>query len=304
MDALKVHLKQITHGLPGPIRDIGLSLLGSECYQSLVLDIDETDTECLKLATSKALGVGIIAGSSTVKVPQILKLISSQSATGISFLSYVLETLSMIITLAYSARNGFPFSTYGETALIAAQNVAISLLVLRFQGKSLAATVFVGGLLAVGYALQNESLVDMKTLSYAQAAAGALAVASKAPQIFTNWQEGGTGQLSAFAVSLGETECICDGNLTQTQVFNYLLGSLSRIFTTLQEVDDPLILYGYIAGFVLNVIMAAQMVQPLQPSYVGIDTDLLHLLGLLLEQFCDCSARGRNKSQSRENCNG
>ena len=44
------------------------------------------------------------------------------------------------------------------------------------------------------------------------------------------------------------------------QVFNYLIGSLSRIFTTLQEVDDKLILYGFISGFVLNAIMATQMV--------------------------------------------
>ena len=44
------------------------------------------------------------------------------------------------------------------------------------------------------------------------------------------------------------------------QVFNYLVGSLSRIFTTVQEVDDKLILYGYVAGFVLNAILAAQMV--------------------------------------------
>lgn len=43
------------------------------------------------------------------------------------------------------------------------------------------------------------------------------------------------------------------------QVFNYLAGSLSRIFTTLQEVDDKLILYGFVAGFTLNVILAAQM---------------------------------------------
>lgn len=44
-----------------------------------------------------------------------------------------------------------------------------------------------------------------------------------------------------------------------SQVFNYLLGSLSRIFTTLQEVDDKLILYSFIAGFVLNAVLASQM---------------------------------------------
>lgn len=43
-------------------------------------------------------------------------------------------------------------------------------------------------------------------------------------------------------------------------MFNYLAGSLSRIFTTLQEVDDKLILYGFVAGFALNLVLALQMV--------------------------------------------
>lgn len=44
------------------------------------------------------------------------------------------------------------------------------------------------------------------------------------------------------------------------QVFNYLAGSLSRIFTTLQEVDDKLILYGFVSGFALNLVLALQMI--------------------------------------------
>jgi mannose-P-dolichol utilization defect protein 1 len=43
-------------------------------------------------------------------------------------------------------------------------------------------------------------------------------------------------------------------------VFNYLAGSLARIFTTIQEVDDKLILWGFIAAFALNAVLAAQMV--------------------------------------------
>jgi len=43
-------------------------------------------------------------------------------------------------------------------------------------------------------------------------------------------------------------------------VFNFLFGSLTRIFTTIQEVNDPLILYGYIAGFLFNAVLAFQMV--------------------------------------------
>ncbi|KAL9127649.1 MAG: hypothetical protein Q9217_003517 [Psora testacea] len=242
MNTIRTNLQLITRSLPAPLLKVGLSLLGPDCYKSLVLDINLDDTTCLKLATSKALGLGIIAGSSVVKIPQILKLLNSQSAAGVSFLSYFLETAAFVITLAYSARSGYPFSTYGETALIAAQNVVICLLVLRYQGRTAAASVFLEGLVAAGWALQEEKVVDMGMLGWAQAGAGVLGVASKAPQIWTIWKEGGTGQLSAFAV------------------FNYLVGSLSRIFTTIQEVDDKLILYGFIAGFILNVILAAQMV--------------------------------------------
>lgn len=40
----------------------------------------------------------------------------------------------------------------------------------------------------------------------------------------------------------------------------FCAGSLSRIFTTLQEVDDKMILYQYLVGFLLNAVLAAQMV--------------------------------------------
>ncbi|KAL2061131.1 hypothetical protein VTL71DRAFT_7404 [Oculimacula yallundae] len=242
MDSLRSALQPITHNLPAPIHDLGVSILGESCYKKLLLDIDIESSECLKLAISKGLGIGIIGASSIVKVPQILKLIKSRSASGISFLSYLLETSAYLISLAYNVRQEFPFSTYGETGLIMVQNVAIAVLVLHYSGKASTAGLFVAALATGAFTLFSKNIVDMKTLGYLQAGAGALGVAAKLPQILAVWQEGGTGQLSAFAV------------------FNYLLGSLSRIFTTLQEVDDKLILYGFIAGFALNAVLATQMV--------------------------------------------
>lgn len=199
--ALRSILIPITRNLPKPISDAATQLLGDSCYRSLVHDLTITDSVCLKLAISKALGIAIIAASSIVKIPQLIKLINSQSASGISFLSYLLETVSYLVTLVYNVRNQFPFSTYGETALIAVQNVAISILVLQFSGQGPMAAVFVAGLAAAGYALYNEGLVSLELLQYFQAGAGLLGVASKLPQIITIFREGGTGQLSAFAVS-------------------------------------------------------------------------------------------------------
>ncbi|KAK3217526.1 hypothetical protein GRF29_1g3309996 [Pseudopithomyces chartarum] len=203
MDALRSTLQPITHNLPAPLVSTGRSLLGPLCYKTLILDIDPfTHPTCLKLAISKGLGIGIIAASSIVKIPQLLKILNAQSADGISFLAYLLESGSYLISLAYNVRHGFPFSTYGETALILVQNVVIA-------------------------------------------------------------GEGGTGQLSAFAVSVllfsGFLQWGMWVEANIQQVINYLLGSLSRIFTTLQEVPDPLILYNFIAGFVLNAILALQM---------------------------------------------
>lgn len=203
MDAIRGALQPISRNLPTPLYTIGNNLLGPACYKHLILDIDPINhPDCVKLGISKGLGIGIIGASSIVKIPQLLKLINSQSAAGVSFLSYLLETTSLVTTLAYNARQGNPFSTYGESALIAAQNVAISTLVLHYQGKNGVAQLFIAGLAAALYSLFTESLVDAKTLGFLQAGAGVLGVASKLPQIFAVWSQGGTGQLSAFAVRM------------------------------------------------------------------------------------------------------
>ena len=202
MDSLRSALQPITNNLPTPIHDLGVSILGETCYKTLLLDIDLNSSECIKLAISKGLGIGIIAASSIVKIPQIIKLVNSHSSSGISFLSYLLETSAYLISLAYNVRQGFPFSTYGETGLIMVQNVVIAVLVLHYSGKSSTAALFVAGLSTSAVTLFSANMLDMKTLSYLQAGAGVLGVASKVPQILAVWQEGGTGQLSAFAVGL------------------------------------------------------------------------------------------------------
>lgn len=203
MDSIRSALQPLTHSLPAPIVETGRSLLGPLCYKTLIVDIDPfASPECVKLAISKGLGIGIIAASSVVKIPQLLKILNAQSADGISFLAYLLESGSYLISLAYNVRHGFPFSTYGETALILVQNVVIAGLVLKFGGRGVGSVgAWVAGLVAVGMALAREDIVDVKMLGYLQAGAGLLSVASKLPQIWTVYQQGGTGQLSAFAVS-------------------------------------------------------------------------------------------------------
>ena len=251
---LRPYVQAITHSLPKMVSGPVSELITAECYGRLVEDFDPLGSpRCLQLAASKAVGVAIIAASTVVKVPQMLKLVAAGSAEGVSFLSYLLETTAYLITLAYNFRSGFPFSTYGETACIVFQNVIISVLVLHFAASSsspnraasspLWPAVFVAAVAAAAYALFTEAVVPTSLLRNFQLFVTIpLGLLSKVPQIVAVQKQKSTGQLSAFAI------------------FNYLAGSLARIATTLAEVDDPLILAGFLGGAVLNLVLAVQMV--------------------------------------------
>jgi len=198
---LRTVLTPITHNLPTPIQELATTLLGDSCYRSLVHNLTISDTPCLKLAVSKALGLAIVGAASVVKVPQLLKLINSGSAQGVSLAGYLLETASFMVSLVYNVRNRFPFSSYGETAFIVVQNVAICFLVLEYSGKGNLGSVLIAALAGAGFLLFNSDLVSMELLQYLQMGAGVVGAASKLPQIFAIFREGGTGQLSAFTVS-------------------------------------------------------------------------------------------------------
>ena len=201
----------------------------------------------MKLAISKALGLGIVLAGSIVKLPQLLKLVNANSGAGLSVTGYVLETIGYIITLAYNVRLRFPFSTYGETVFISIQNVLILLLILHYARKDVYAIGALGAVVALAYPLFDPKLLSYKYLQILQGLSIPLSLASKVPQIVANYQNGSTGQLSAFTV------------------FNYLAGSAARVFTTMTEVNDPFIFWGFVLAAGLNAVLAAQMVYYWKP---------------------------------------
>lgn len=54
-----------------------------------------------------------------------MRIFRKRSAEGISASMFTLETVGTSMSLLFSVRNAFPFSTYGEAFFILAQNVAI-----------------------------------------------------------------------------------------------------------------------------------------------------------------------------------
>ncbi|KDQ20969.1 hypothetical protein BOTBODRAFT_101106 [Botryobasidium botryosum FD-172 SS1] len=244
-------MSAITKNLPAIIREPAVALIGKECYVSLVENLNVSDVECLKYAVSKGLGIAIVVGGSVIKIPQVLLVVRSRSARGLSFAAYVLETISYAISLFYSARNQFPFSTYGENLFLTLQNLVITFLIVLYQSPSSShqslstrqpkkptGVLFAAAAAAVAIVL---TFVPARILSILQLLTLPLGLISKFPQITQNARAQSTGQLSGIAVSA------------------QILGCLARLFTTATEVGDSLLTASFALALLLNIVIGGQM---------------------------------------------
>ncbi|KIK51649.1 hypothetical protein GYMLUDRAFT_390506 [Collybiopsis luxurians FD-317 M1] len=227
METVTEKLVLVTQNLPAPIQDLGanisapirklgVSLIDEKCYTSLVEKLDFSDAECVNLALSKGLGIAIVVGGSIVKVPQI--------TLRLSLSANVLETLSYLITLFYSYRNSFPFSTYGENVFLGAQNIVVSLLTVLYGHSPNASrrtgdTGLLTGFFVAAIAVLNS--MSLENLAYLQLATLPISLFAKVPQIIANYNAKSTGQLSAFAV------------------LSQIVGCVARLYTTSTEIGDP-----------------------------------------------------------------
>ncbi|THV02050.1 mannose-P-dolichol utilization defect 1 protein [Dendrothele bispora CBS 962.96] len=231
----------ITQNLPWFIRDLGISIIGQKCYTSLIENLDISDVECIKFSISKGLGIGIVAGGSIMKVPQLLLIVNARSAQGLSLSAYILETLSYGITLAYSYRSGFPFSTYGENFFLTLQNIIITILIIAYSQSSSKATTLPLTVLGLSASAVSLYAAPQSTLALLQIATLPLSLSSKIPQIMENARAKSTGQLSTFAV------------------VSQIVGCIARLYTTLMEVGDPIVSAGFLLALLLNGVLGFQV---------------------------------------------
>ncbi|KAH8925137.1 mannose-P-dolichol utilization defect 1 protein [Atractiella rhizophila] len=233
-------LQKLTSSLPYPIPQLGEALIGPQCYKTLILDVNP-EPECLKHAVSKVLGVGIIAGGSIVKVPQILNILKSRSTKGLSFSSYALDTASLAITVGYNLASSHPFVSYGESFFLLLQNAIILYLLLLYTPPSSRP------LPLLTYLLVLPTLFTLHLLPPSLLRAGLgftipLSLSSKLPQISTIYQQRSAGQLSTWLV------------------VNSLVGCLARVFTTAQETGDRIIWWSFVAAAALNAVILGEVI--------------------------------------------
>jgi len=213
----------------------------NEACHAKLLALDVGATECYAYAASKLLGIAIIVASFALKVPQIVKILGNRSVAGLSFEMFSLELFAFVFQGTYAARNGFPLDSYLEIWVILAQNFIIIALMYVYSSRGFTlngAALLGSALLLIAAEL---TVAPMSVVVLLQTVSVALFAIAKLPQIVKGFAEKSTGQLDLFMVSM------------QT------LGSLVRVFTTLQSVNDPIYLFSFILGSTLNAIITLQV---------------------------------------------
>lgn len=195
---------------------------------------------CFRALLSKALGMGIIAGSLLIKVPQILKIYNSKSGAGINLLSVLLDLSAITFHMAYSFVNGYTFSSWGDNTFLALQTAIIGMMVLWYSGAKTKSTIFGLAYLTMVYVLCTAT--PMNILTALENCIIPILLAGKLTQAWTNYCNSSTGQLSA------------------TTAFLLLAGSLARIFTSIQETGDSMIILTFCVSSFVNAIIAAQVI--------------------------------------------
>lgn len=221
--------------------DLVYGLFRPECYDTFFVQHEFLDVPCLKHLVSKCLSYGIILGAVFVKIPQILNIVRAKSTQGLSPAMYVMENLGYLITVIYNLRHGYPFSTFGESVFLLLQGFALVCLFAHYNRKvNFTFVAGIGVFASFAYFLYVTATLDQ--LALFQTSTIAVFASSRLPQIRNNFLSGSTGVLSVITVAMN------------------FAGTSARIFTTLQEVDDSVVLLGTISSWLLNTIILLQVI--------------------------------------------
>lgn len=253
---------------PG-VLDLVRLLFNPNVSKMMILQVAYGQLKIIGLAKilSAVLGLVIVGVSSVIKIPQIKKIINPellsariQVAQGLSLEGLSLETLGNWIHVAYNSQNNNPFRNYGESLFIGVQNIAIILLIEYYNARSKLASASGNDDTKIQQSLQQlvrpaatiaaaiiflTKVAPEPVILTLQMASIPISILSKIPQIRQNQRLQRASHLSEVTVGAN------------------WLGSLIRVFTTVQDFDklgrDKVLLAGYGLSFVLNLVLAGQV---------------------------------------------
>lgn len=233
----------ISEQMDGEMSELLYGIFQPKCFNLLqALDIAGfAQGECLKYTLSKLLGLLIVVLAPLSKLPQIINIVVAGSVEGLNTTAYLMETFGYLVFFVYNYRSGYPFSTYGEVLFIYIQNLVIILLVTVHRGMGVLQSLFAVALIGM-LVMAADGIVPMEVLTMIQSTQVLISIMSKVPQIYENFKNGSTGQLSSITV------------------FLFFAGSLARVFTTLQEAPDPILIASVGVAAFFNTVLFAQVI--------------------------------------------
>jgi mannose-P-dolichol utilization defect protein 1 len=198
--------------------------------------------DCVLPLLSKVLGYAIVAASVFLKLPQIYVIVKNKSIKGLSVASFELEVAGFTIALAYCLFKQLPFSAYGELVFILAQSIACLGLIYYYSPKVGPGTWLKTALYCALAPTLLGGKLDARLFEALYACQHAIFFCARLPQIYENFKNKSTGQLS-FMTS-----------------FMSFAGCMVRTFTSVQENAPLSMLVGCLLGVLTHGTICAQIV--------------------------------------------
>lgn len=142
--------------------------------------------------------------------------------------------------MSYGFVSQFPFSSWGEGTFLALQTAIIAALILFYSDSIFKSLLFCISYGCTCYILMS-GITSHKFLWSLQALNIPILILGKLSQAYTNYKNQSTGQLSAITI------------------FMLFAGSLARIFTSIQETGDFMMILTYVISSTVNGIIVAQL---------------------------------------------
>lgn len=183
--------------------------------------------------------VAIIVGACLNKVPIMWNMWKARSAEGVSRAGLYTESLVYANAAAYGFLEQHPFTAYGENVSLFLQNFMLIVLVWSFSRPS--SWEMIGlSLNAVVYVVVVATFLPEEYRYVLQVSNSAIMLYSRTIQSLETHALGHTGTQSSITNTLN------------------LVGGLFRIYTTINETDDTVVLVGYVLSVALNTAIFLQ----------------------------------------------
>lgn len=225
----------------GVFHALTTAIVPEPCYSRMFSGEHALDNECYRVILAKLFGYAIVFTSALVKLPQIYVIAAERSVEGLSLAAISLELLAITFFSSYPVYMGYPFSSWGEAALLLVQVYIIATAVIYFRhGVALASTF--ASLYIVFIWLLMGGRTPLVVLEVLQGFTMTTNTVSMAIVTYSNYLQQHTGQLSAVTT------------------FLILAGAVVRIFTTIIETHDMILLLMSLTTALGNALIAAQLV--------------------------------------------